>query len=130
MARVEISRNPDKLLLLAEKVIKKHEADAAQSPLLMVNIADLKTKMIAARQKYAIVQQMRKEAEALTQEVQQLLGIHKNQNTGTEGTILFYINQCRDVLRGIYRSMLKQLGDWGFEVNDSRRKTKEEEPAI
>lgn len=124
MARVNISRNPEKLLLLAEEVIKKHEADANQSPLKMLNMADLKAKTIEARKKYEKALQMRKDAKAYTQDVQQLLGIDKRQTGITDGTILFYVNQCRNVLSGIYRSAMKVLGGWGFEVFETKRKPK------
>lgn len=118
MSEVKISKNPEKLLKLADDIVDKHEADGDASVLEDVDIATLKSTKNQARIIYEEALALRRESEKKTEQYRKLLGIHKSQRSRTPGTALYYVYQSRDVLKGIFRNVLRKLGDWGFVVND------------
>ncbi len=67
---------------------------------------DLESKIDTVVIAYDKAQRLRREAEELTEMVYQSLGIHKNQRTTEPGDAMYYITQCRDILKGIYRGSL------------------------
>jgi hypothetical protein len=125
MSKIVISKQILKLLELGDDVINKHKADGEGSVLKSVDMKDFETKLTNARNAYDNAVRLSKEAELATETAHKLLGIHKNQKSTEPGDVLYYIYQCRDVLKGLFRGTLRKLGEWGFQVDDSTPKKKE-----
>jgi hypothetical protein len=62
---------------------------------------------------------MKKDAETATSNRDILLGLSEGQTSRTEGTLINHISSIRDHLEAKFRSNLKKLGDWGFDVIDN-----------
>ena len=120
MARIVISKSPEKLLALAKKILKKHEDDGAASPLktlLDANWTDNGPKVAEADDLNAQAKELEKKVEKLYQDRDALL-------TSVELTVRASAN----LLNGIYKNSPKNLGEWGFEVNDTPAKKKTDTP--
>ena len=120
MARIVISKSPEKLLALAKKVLKKHEDDGASSPLSALkdaNWTDNGPKVAEADDLNAQAKELEKKVEKLYQDRDALL-------TSVELTVRASAN----LLNGIYKNSPKNLGEWGFEVNDTPAKKKTDTP--
>lgn len=117
--RVVLPRNPDKLLALAKKIVEKHNSDGASSKLSSINMADMEAKLIDAGKANDNALTFRKKAENETEKRDLQLGISKEQNSSTEGTVLYYTASVRDVLLGLFKGKEQELGEYGFEVNKS-----------
>jgi len=114
MARVVISKSPEKLLALAKKVYQKHTNDGATSPLNALqdhNWNDNGPKVAEADDLNAQAKELEKKVEKLYQDRDALLA-------QVEKTV----RASATLLNGIYKSSPKNLGDWGFEVNDTPQK--------
>ena len=117
MTRIIVPRNAEKLLHLAEDIVKKHKADGAKSKLSSIDMAKFKTRVTDARTIHTKALKLRRESEKLTEKFQKALGVHTSQKTTNAGHIIYQVKQIRDVLKGIFRAALRKLGDWGFTVN-------------
>ena len=58
---------------------------------------------------------------ALRREVEKLSG---RVNVLVDGSLVEFVRSCRDVLTGAFRGELRQMVDFGFEVDDSPRAKK------
>lgn len=117
MARIVIPRNAEKLLHLAENINKKHKTDGTKSPLNTMEMSKFDTRITDAGTALKEAKELEKAAEKKTEMFQKLLGVHTSQKTTNAGHLIYQVTQSRDILRGIYRSTLRKLGDWGFVVN-------------
>lgn len=111
MARVKIPTNPEKLLSLADTVLAKHTADGPSSPLNVLqdhNWTDNGPKVADAKALNAQAKELEKQVEKLYEQRNALL-------KSIEATV----RSSSRTLMGIYKSSPKQLGEWGFEVNDT-----------
>ena len=107
MAKVVIPRNPKMLLELVQKISEKHQADGANSPLTPVmpdGFQQIVTEGL----------QLNNKAEELEKEIE--ITYQKRDVIVKQASEL--ARRVRDLLKGIHRNNLKQLGDYGFEVND------------
>lgn len=114
MARVVISKSPEKLLALAKLVYQKHTNDGATSPLNALqdhNWTDNGPKVAEAEDLQAQAKELEKKVEKLYQDRDALLA-------QVEKTV----RASATLLNGIYKSSPKNLGEWGFEVNDTPTK--------
>ena len=114
MARVVISKSPDKLLALAKRVLDKHTADGASSPLNSLrdfSWAEHATKVAAAEALHIQAKELERQVEQLYQNRDALLA-------PVEQTV----RSSARLLNGIYKKSPKTLGEWGFEVNDTPTK--------
>ncbi|MCH8317321.1 MAG: hypothetical protein IIA88_02295 [Bacteroidetes bacterium] len=117
--RVNIPKNPDKLLHLAEDIVQKHNKDGANSVLTaVVDMPKFVTRTADGRTDHKTAIQLRKDSETISEKLQKALGVHKDQKTTNPGHIIYQVKQIRDVLSGKFRGNLKKLGDWGFQVDD------------
>ena len=117
MARVVISKSPEKLLALAKLVYQKHTNDGATSPLNALqdhNWTDNGPKVAEAEDLQAQAKELEKKVEKLYQDRDALLA-------QVEKTV----RASATLLNGIYKSSPKNLGEWGFEVNDTPTKKDE-----
>jgi len=114
MARVIISKSPEKLLALAKRVLDKHTADGASS--LLINLRDYSwtehgPKVAQAEALHLQAKEMERELEKIYQNRDALLA-------PVEQTL----RSSARLLNGIYKSSPRNLGDLGFEVNDTPTK--------
>jgi hypothetical protein len=117
--RVVIPKNADELIALGESIEAKHTADGASSPLNGLDMATFSTKLAAAKAKNNEQKQKHRDAEMATEERDDLLGRKKDQSTSTDGTVLNIVARSRDILLGLHKGNEQQLGQWGFDVNQS-----------
>jgi len=118
MARVVIPKTPDKLLALSKLVYSKHQADGASSVLNALqdfNWTDNGPKVAQADALNLQAKELEKQVEKLYQDRDALL-------KPVEQTL----RSSAKLLTGVYKNSPKTLGDWGFEVNDTPQKKKEE----
>jgi len=111
MARVIISKSPEKLLALAKRVLDKHTADGASSPLNGLNDyswAEHGTKVAAAEALHVQAKEMERELEK----------IYQNRDA-LPAPVEQTVRASANLLNGMYKKSPKTLGDWGFEVNDT-----------
>lgn len=121
MARVVIPSNPEKAIALAKLVNQKHTDDGADSPLNVLkdhNWIDNGPKIAEADTLNEEAKKLEKQVEKIYKERDALLKPIKDTLRASSKTLL-----------GIYASSPKKLGDWGFEVNDTPQKKKEEPKA-
>lgn len=114
--RVQIPKNPEELLKLADKINKKHISDAADSPLNQLedfNWTDNGPKIVPAQTFNDEAKQMEKDLEKKYDQRDLLVNpIDKT------------VKATRDLLLGKYAQNPKKLGDWGFVVDDSPKAKK------
>jgi hypothetical protein len=56
------------------------------------------------------------------------MGIRRGQKLNERNSVRFIVSSVRDILMGNYLGQEQTLGDWGFEVNQSPRKSQPENP--
>jgi len=119
VAQVIIPLKVDRLLKLTRKVLDKHTADGAASPLPAAMMTALSTLYTVALNAHELAQETYRKAENATENRNRLLGFEPNQNSKTPGTILFLVTSIRTLLLGLNRGNEQNLGQWGFTVNTS-----------
>lgn len=124
--RVEIPKNPDLMLALANLVIAKHKELGVLSPLKSLNMAEMETKFIEANASNTKAKEYRRLAETTTEQRNRGIGIAPGQNSNTEGTLYFFLVAARDILLGLNRGKEHKLGELGFEVSTNPRKSSSE----
>lgn len=118
--RIIIPKSAKTLIDLAEKVLNKHGADGEQSPLKLMQSNSWETNGLKVAQALALhneAEDLKKKSENLNKQRDLLLADVKESVKGS-----------RDVLLGIYRTNPRELGTWGFEVNESVSKPKTDAP--
>jgi hypothetical protein len=110
--RIDIPKNPDDCIALAAKVLAKHLADGATSPLAGLGMADMAAKNTTAGAQNDQSKDLARQSQRCTENRDLALG----SDTSKEGTVRFYLNSVRDTLLGKFRGNPSQLGDWGFDV--------------
>jgi hypothetical protein len=118
--RVEVPRNPEKVMELATKITTKHAADGATSPLNALsddNWTDNGPRLTQAKDLNTQAKQLEKDVENLYKQRDLLLK-----------PVIDTVKASRDLLLGANKKNPKKLGDWGFVVNDSPKAKKKEEP--
>jgi len=121
--RIIIYRKVVEFLNLVANIIAKHTADGAESLLDKIDMTDVSTKYAFAQAKHLEGEQYSFNRELATQERNLALGIEPDQKSYTPGTVRYYVSSIRDFLMGLFRGNEQKLGDWGFEVNTSGKKT-------
>lgn len=113
--RVVISRNAEESLDLASKILKKHTSMGASSPL---NSMQNHTWAVNGPQVATALtlHQQAEEYKRLAEETYRKRDLIMEEITES-------LKSSRDILLGVYRDNSKILGEWGFEVNDTRKKT-------
>ncbi|MBP9152596.1 MAG: hypothetical protein KBF73_09960 [Flavobacteriales bacterium] len=111
MARIVIPKTAEKMLALSKLVYAKHTADGATSPLNALqdyNWGENGLKVAQAEALHAKAKELAKKLEKLYQDRDALLA-------PVEQTV----RSSAKLLSSIYKSSPKNLGEWGFEVNDT-----------
>ena len=129
--RVNIPSNAQELIILMRKVLARHAADGAKSPLNAINVKDFAAKVTTAETANNLAQKLRHESETANEERNLALGIANGQISSTNGTALYYLKGVREILLGVYKGREHKLGDWGFNVDTSPKvkEKAEEKPA-
>jgi hypothetical protein len=114
--RVDIPRNPEQLLALAQRIYSRHLELGAQSPL---------TAMVShswAQNGELITQclNLHEQAEEAKRRMEDLY----RQRDVALAEISETVRASRDILIGAYRELPKTLGEFGFNVDDTTKKTK------
>ena len=115
--RVELPINsPDALLKLAESITEKHKELGAKSPLSAYDMAAFEASHQKAAAKSKEARRLHAQAEALTQESYNFLGIGKGQTAETKGTAYNVITRLRDQLLLTHDGNEEKLSEYGFNV--------------
>ena len=117
--RIVIPTAAKPLLDLASEVYTKHQELSDQSPLRTLQSHTWEAngpEVAKALDYHNEAEEHKRKAEELFKKRDLLL---------TE--IDHSVKASRDILTGVYRENLKQMGEWGFEVNSSARKAKADE---
>ena len=116
LVRVQISKNAEKLLSLAELVAKRHLELGAESPLKVLDW-DKQAEIV----KTALdLHKQAKEYQRLSEQAHEKRDI-------LIAPLDDLLKQSRDLLKALYRTELKKLGEFGFVVDESVRKKKVKE---
>lgn len=114
--RVFIPQNSQEIILLGENIVAKHTSDGVNSPLSVINMADMEDQVVAARAKDTLALQLNRDKETAFEARDRALGIYPGMEPSMPGTVLYYLQSCRDVLLGVYKDNKHLLGDFGYEV--------------
>ncbi|MDX1943679.1 MAG: hypothetical protein SFU99_24140 [Saprospiraceae bacterium] len=118
---VIVPDNPDLLLALATRIWKKHQQDGVNSILPPALMALFQIKLDIARAENTRCKDLDRLKEKLIEERNLLLGLHRNQNAYSEGTVRYFVTAVRDILLGHYRGSERMLGNWGYTVNTPKK---------
>lgn len=116
--RVVVSRNPEELLKLAEKVYKKHVADGATSDF---NNLDAETYDWA---KVGPTIAPCLEFHDLAEELKRQMEEAYRKRDALFTPIDEHVKGSSAYLKGKYAKQPKKLGNWGFEVDDTAKAAK------
>lgn len=114
--RVDIPTDVYLLLDLGDLILKKHQLDGAASILSIINMAEYESLLTNAKVKHDEGETFSRLKEDAFEQRNYALGLLYHQNTFTENSVLFIVLSVRDVLKGVFRDELRQMGKWGFEV--------------
>ena len=109
--KVKIPNNPDDLMLLLGKILAKHQADGANSPLKGLEMQLFETLLNIAGAANSEMQRLYDLAKIETGKRDNALGTMQ-----TNQTLLYITGQIRDLLLVIYKTNPRELGQWGFDV--------------
>lgn len=123
--RVVLGRNADNLLILAKSILDKHEIDGTLSILNQFDMATMSAVYLIAKTEDDKAKITTKNKEKYYQLRDIALGFRRGDRKLKPDTLLFYITCIRDILVGHFKGEERYLGEWGFEVNDTKRKKKE-----
>lgn len=115
--RIVIPTKVGDLLYLANLIYKKHLADGSNSPLHA--LSDFTWEEHGPKIEEALVKH--REAEEHIRKAEQAYRERDRLLENLDGLI----KATRDLLKGIFRLTPKKLGEWGFEVNDTPRVSKQ-----
>ncbi len=111
--RIVIPTNVGDMLQLGERIYEKHQSDGTKSPLNSMQDYNWDTvgpNIIPAIEKH-------KEAETLQKQSEKAYAERDALVTDIKGMV----TSSRDVLKGTFSKSPKNLGDWGYTVEDSPR---------
>ncbi|GAB4340698.1 MAG: hypothetical protein OHK0038_20250 [Flammeovirgaceae bacterium] len=107
-ARVEIPVNTEELLRLAQIIYEKHQTLGNASPLSALDWDKLGTKINETLMLHLEAEELKRKSELKYRERDALLK-----------PIDALVKQTRDLLKALYRSEPKKLGEFGFNVDDT-----------
>ncbi len=117
---VVVPDNPDKLLTLAELILKKYYQDNTAARLPSAWMDQLQQLVNTARFENNRTKELERRREKLNEERNLILGSDSRQSSYTTGTVKYFIIAARDILLAHYRGNERALGDWGYTVNSPK----------
>jgi hypothetical protein len=109
--RIEIPKNVEELLTLAEKVYEKHKADGDAS--LLHNLDGMEWKVTG--EKIAACLKKHQEAEEHKRKMEEA---YRDRDLSLP-EIQEILRASKSLLKAAYSKNAKKLGDWGFSVDDT-----------
>ncbi len=109
--RIDMPRNVEEVITLANKVYTKHTADGVASPLNAMASFDWSVtgpKIVDALDLHERAESLSRLSEALYKDRDILM----NEIEGI-------VHASAAVLKGVHYTNVKKIGEWGFDVNDS-----------
>jgi len=107
MTKVSVPTKVEDVFRLAGLIYAKHTALGEASPLKALDWETGKANLDAAEAQNTAFKELHRQAEAAREERDHYVA-----------QIRLLVQQSRDMLKGIHRNDLRQLGEYGFEVND------------
>lgn len=118
--RVDTHRHqPEKFVGLMKKIVERHEAMGASSPLNDISIVDMaafKAKLIEADTLREESIEARATAEIKMNEAKEILGTGAGQTTNTKGTLYYDLCSIKRQLLNRYRETPESASHFGFNV--------------
>lgn len=111
--RIKISQNPEELIDLAASVRKKHQSLGKNSPLGALPWGKVGPSIDKALELHKQAEKLRRDMEKAYESRDKKLP-----------AITDIIRRSRDILKGVYGSNLKNLGDFGFTVDSTPKRKK------
>lgn len=119
--RIPIPVNPDEQITLAKSILAQHKKLGANSPIAGLNMDDFVAKVGLAENQNDLGKQLHKDGETAFQKRDNALGPQKGEEK--PGTVKFYLRAARDTLAGQNRGNEQKLGDFGFTVDTTPKKS-------
>jgi hypothetical protein len=116
MATIYIPKSVPELIDLSEKILARHYLEGEKSPLRNVNIEQLSVNIDGIKKTHLRYLELKKESDRLKDQIQLALGVHKTHQALQPNTVRFLIIQIRDILKGVKREDVEELGKWGYTV--------------
>ena len=124
--RIPIPQGPDDFIKLALALSAQHTKLGAASPLSNIKgIDQLAPLATTADTQNKLADQLYEQAETATEARDKAIG----DSVETPGCLRFLVTAARDVLAGVNKGEVHQLGDWGFNVNAPLPSTTEQKAA-
>ena len=111
---MELFKKPEELFKLANKIIKKHTDEGANSPLPKINIAKMNFKLNNAQNLHNLGTQYQKLARQAFVERDRYIGI---ESINKENTLTKFIKAVFDSLIDAYNGKTRYLEKWGFKMD-------------
>ncbi len=111
----ELFKKPEELFKLANKIIKRHTDEGANSPLPKINIARMSLKLNDAQSLHNLGTQYQKLARQAFEERDRYIGI---ESINKENTLTKFIKAVFDSLVGAYNGKTRYLEKWGFKMDN------------
>lgn len=116
---MSIPRKKRDLITLAQRVYTKHQLDAEKSKLSVLDWSTFNEKIEQALVMQETAENLARKSKLTTQQCDLLLN-----------DIHMHLCNSRDVLTGVFKSEMKKLGDWGYNVIESSRTTKQKDDVV
>ncbi len=121
-SRIILDGDLNRLLKLSKKIVEKHISDGASS-ILPDDLVDAIQEALTAADGFQNEQVELYRKTEIDMEARNLaLGLDRNQSSFTPNTVRFDLCAIRDFLKGQFLGSEKSLGNWGFTVNQPRKK--------
>lgn len=112
--RVTIPTRKRDLIMLAQKVLSKHQLDAENSKLNVLDWQDVATKIQQATAMHDEAEELSRKSRLVNEQRDQLLGELER-----------HVRNSRDVLTGVFKNEMKILGAWGYDVIEMPRSARQ-----
>src|SRR3990172_12923401 len=129
MTRVNVKigipvHSPDKFLKLCDRTVGRNTELGVDTPIHDVNMVVFAGKVEDAKTLKSDARKLHEKRQAKNGEGSKKLGIGKGDSSRTEGTVLYFITDIRDVLLRKNRQNPQNLELWGYEVVVSEKNGK------
>jgi hypothetical protein len=113
--KMKLFSKPEELFKLANKIIKRHTDEGANSPLPKINIAKMNFKLNNAQNLHNLGTQYQELAKQAFEERDRYIGI---ESIGKENSLSKFIKTVFESLVGTYNGKIRYLEKWGFKLDD------------
>ncbi len=115
--RITIKRALDELIRLGEKIVERHTALGAASPVKGFDIETIPGMITTAEAHLKKARKLHAEAEGETEKAYKLLGLGKGQTIKQPtGTVYYTSGKVRNQLKITHEGVEEQISKWGYNV--------------